>query len=76
VIAIADTNADPDLIDYPIPGNDDAIRSVQLIAGAIADAIEQAPPRAAAGSAAPRGRGGGGHVLERGRAGAGHVGAG
>jgi len=50
VIAIADTNADPDVIDYPIPGNDDAIRSVQLIAGAIADAIEQArrelPPEA------------------------------
>jgi small subunit ribosomal protein S2 len=50
VIAIADTNADPDLIDYPIPGNDDAIRSVSLIAGAIADAIEQArrelPPEA------------------------------
>jgi small subunit ribosomal protein S2 len=42
VIAIADTNADPDLIDYPIPGNDDAIRSVQLICGAIADAVEQA----------------------------------
>jgi small subunit ribosomal protein S2 len=42
VIAIADTNADPDLIDYPIPGNDDAIRSVSLIAGAAADAIEQA----------------------------------
>jgi small subunit ribosomal protein S2 len=50
VIAIADTNADPDLIDYPIPGNDDAIRSVQLITGSIADAIEQArrelPPEA------------------------------
>jgi small subunit ribosomal protein S2 len=50
VIAIADTNADPDLIDYPIPGNDDAIRSVSLITGAIADAIEQArrelPPEA------------------------------
>ncbi|HEX7119328.1 MAG TPA: 30S ribosomal protein S2 [Longimicrobiales bacterium] len=50
VIAIADTNADPDLIDYPIPGNDDAIRSVSLIAGAIADTIEQArrelPPEA------------------------------
>ncbi len=50
VIAIADTNADPDVIDYPIPGNDDAIRSVALIAGAIADAIEQArrelPPEA------------------------------
>jgi len=42
VIAIADTNADPDLIDYPIPGNDDAIRSVSLITGAVADAIEQA----------------------------------
>ncbi|MEX2608442.1 MAG: 30S ribosomal protein S2 [Gemmatimonadota bacterium] len=42
VIAITDTNADPDLIDYPIPGNDDAIRAVQLISGAIADAIEQA----------------------------------
>jgi small subunit ribosomal protein S2 len=50
VIAIADTNADPDMIDYAIPGNDDAIRSVQLIAGAMADAIEQArrelPPEA------------------------------
>ncbi|HSJ08895.1 MAG TPA: 30S ribosomal protein S2 [Longimicrobiales bacterium] len=50
VIAIADTNADPDTIDYPIPGNDDAIRAVQLIAGAMADAIEQArrelPPEA------------------------------
>ncbi len=39
VIAIADTNADPDLIDYPIPGNDDAIRSVTLIARSIADAV-------------------------------------
>jgi small subunit ribosomal protein S2 len=42
VIAIADTNADPDVIDYPIPGNDDAIRSVSLIVGTIADTIEQA----------------------------------
>jgi small subunit ribosomal protein S2 len=42
VIAIADTNADPDVIDLPIPGNDDAIRSVGLISGAIADAIEAA----------------------------------
>lgn len=39
VIAITDTNADPDRIDFPIPGNDDAIRSVGLIAGAIADAM-------------------------------------
>ena len=42
VIAIADTNADPDQIDHPIPGNDDAIRSVQLITSAIADAVEAA----------------------------------
>ena len=40
VIAITDTNADPDLIDYPIPGNDDAIRSVSLITAAIASSIE------------------------------------
>ena len=40
IIAIVDTNADPDLIDYPIPGNDDAIRSVTLICAAIADSIE------------------------------------
>jgi small subunit ribosomal protein S2 len=50
VIAIADTNADPDMIDFPIPGNDDAIRSVSLITSAVADAIEQArrelPPEA------------------------------
>jgi small subunit ribosomal protein S2 len=42
VIAITDTNADPDRIDYPIPGNDDAIRSVSLISGAIADAVRSA----------------------------------
>jgi small subunit ribosomal protein S2 len=38
VIAIVDTNVDPDPIDYPIPGNDDAIRSIRLITHAIADA--------------------------------------
>ena len=42
VIAITDTNADPDLIDFPIPGNDDAIRSVSLITKEIADSIEVA----------------------------------
>ena len=42
VIAITDTNADPDLIDYPVPGNDDAIRSVQLIAKAIAESVKVA----------------------------------
>ena len=39
VIAIADTNVDPDQIDFPIPGNDDAIRSVSLITKAIADTV-------------------------------------
>ena len=38
VVAVADTNANPDLIDYPIPANDDAIRSIRLFASAIADA--------------------------------------
>jgi len=39
IIAIVDTNCDPDLVDLPIPGNDDAIRACQLISGRIADAI-------------------------------------
>lgn len=42
VVAIVDTNCDPDEIDYVIPGNDDAIRAVKLIAGAMADAIVEA----------------------------------
>ncbi|HVE77998.1 MAG TPA: 30S ribosomal protein S2 [Gemmatimonadaceae bacterium] len=42
IVGIVDTNADPDLITVPIAGNDDAIRSVELIAKAIADAIEEA----------------------------------
>ncbi|MDR3011764.1 MAG: 30S ribosomal protein S2 [Chitinispirillales bacterium] len=37
--AIVDTNCDPDMVDYPIPGNDDAIKSVQLIARAVSDVI-------------------------------------
>ena len=39
VICLADTNADPDGIDYLIPGNDDAIRSIKLVASKIADAV-------------------------------------
>lgn len=39
VVAIIDTNCNPDGIDYPVPGNDDSIRSVKLITSAIADAI-------------------------------------
>jgi len=39
IIAIIDTNCDPDEVDYPIPGNDDAIRAVKLITGKLADAV-------------------------------------
>lgn len=42
VVAITDTNCDPDLIDHVIPGNDDAIRAVKLIASVIADAVLEA----------------------------------
>lgn len=42
VIAMLDTNCDPDPIDYPIPGNDDAIRAIRLFAGAFADALIEA----------------------------------
>ena len=38
IVAVVDTNCDPDLIDYVIPGNDDAIRAIKLFAGAMADA--------------------------------------
>ena len=39
VVAIADTNCDPDEIDYPIPGNDDAIRAIKLISSIMANAM-------------------------------------
>jgi small subunit ribosomal protein S2 len=41
VISILDTNCDPDDIDFPIPGNDDAIRSVTLLTRVIADAVAE-----------------------------------
>ncbi len=42
IVGIVDTNCDPDEVDYPIPGNDDAIRAIKLIAGAMADAVIEA----------------------------------
>lgn len=39
VVALVDTNCDPDEIDYPIPGNDDAIRALKLITSRLADAV-------------------------------------
>ncbi len=45
IIAITDTNCDPDLIDYVIPGNDDAIRSIKLITARLADAVVEGSQR-------------------------------
>ena len=41
VIGILDTNCDPDVVDFPIPGNDDALRAVGLLTGVIADAVAE-----------------------------------
>ena len=45
VIAITDTNCDPDKINFVIPGNDDAIRSIKLITARIADAVIEGSQR-------------------------------
>ena len=45
VVAIADSNCDPDVIDYPVPGNDDAIKSIKLLTGKIADAVSEGVTR-------------------------------
>jgi len=56
VVAILDTNCDPDVVDYPIPGNDDAIRAVQLLTRVIADAVADGTlKRHSGGSAAAQG---------------------
>ena len=41
IIAIVDTNCDPDLVDFPVPGNDDAIRSVRLVLSTVVQAVAQ-----------------------------------
>ena len=48
IVALVDSDCDPDLIDYPIPGNDDAIRSIRLITGRITNAIVEGMNRHAA----------------------------
>jgi small subunit ribosomal protein S2 len=45
VVGIADTNVDPEVIDYPIPGNDDAIRSIKLFANLMAEAFIEGSKR-------------------------------
>ncbi len=47
VVVLTDTNADPDSVDYPIPGNDDAVRSVRIILGKLVEAINQSRPATA-----------------------------
>jgi small subunit ribosomal protein S2 len=47
VLAIVDTNCDPDEVDYPIPGNDDAIRAIRLITSRLADAVIEGRGQAA-----------------------------
>jgi small subunit ribosomal protein S2 len=51
VIAISDTNCNPDGIDYPIPANDDAVKAIKLICGKIADAIIKGKTEAFSGEA-------------------------
>jgi small subunit ribosomal protein S2 len=41
IVAMCDTNCDPDFIDYPIPSNDDAIRAIKLVTGRLADAVNE-----------------------------------
>jgi len=48
VVGLVDTNSDPDMVDYVIPSNDDAIRAIELMAGTISDAISEVKNLAAA----------------------------
>lgn len=66
IVAIVDTNADPDLITVPIAGNDDAIRSVELITHAIADTIEEARREAPQRAEPQEAEGGSTYSSERG----------
>ena len=70
VVAVIDTNCDPDMIDYKIPGNDDAIRAIRLFCAAVADAViegrnlyEERQRGAGEASEAGNGAGGGGRDL-------------
>ena len=50
-VALIDTDSDPDTVDLPIPGNDDSIRSIELMLAKLADAVPRRPGRPAAGAA-------------------------
>ena len=53
IVAIVDTNCDPDEIDYVIPGNDDAIRAIRLIVATMANAVQEGRQGEANTEAAP-----------------------
>jgi len=54
VVALVDTNADPDLVEYPIPGNDDSLRSIGLICDVLTEVIKEADAEYSAKAAAER----------------------
>ena len=58
VVAVVDTNCDPDMIDYPIPGNDDAIRAIRLVTAKAADACIEGRAEYLEGQQADRDKGG------------------
>jgi small subunit ribosomal protein S2 len=60
IVAIVDTNCDPDEINYPIPGNDDALRAIKLITAKISDAVIEGRQRAGQPSASSSALGGSG----------------
>src|SRR5438045_8557892 len=70
VVAVVDTNCDPDRIDYKIPGNDDAIRAIRLFCAAVAEAVIEGRnlyeerQRGAGHEAAGAGAGGGAQALD------------
>ncbi|MBI5023241.1 MAG: 30S ribosomal protein S2 [Candidatus Magasanikbacteria bacterium] len=53
IVALCDTNVNPDKIDYPIPSNDDAIKTIELITGLAAEAVKEGKSQAASVAAAP-----------------------
>ena len=55
VVAVVDTNCDPEQVNYPIPGNDDALRAIRLFTSKIAEAVIEGNALAAAAAAGPQG---------------------
>ncbi len=64
VVALIDTDSDPDLVDLPIPGNDDSIRSIEIVLGRLADAVMEG--KASLPPETPKGDGGPGESRRRG----------